>query len=174
MSCSPDLARDPLVAGLVRVERAGPGMRHGEQREGRQPRPGEVVGDPVVHLPVRHEADDLVAGERPDRRASGAPGRNGRCAGGRAGRGVGGLPAGARAELGGEDDGDGDDDGTDADEGPSGHRRSVGPAPDRVNRAGRDERRGPGRRRRGGDRRCVVGPPALVLEEVWIDPRVRR
>ena len=55
---------DPLVAVLRVVDRAVLLVGDGEQRERRQVGLGEMLGDPGVHLPVGHEAEDLVPGQR--------------------------------------------------------------------------------------------------------------
>ena len=166
-----DAAGDALVAELLGVDRTVLGVRDREQGERRQRRPGEVLGDAVVHLPVRHEAEQLVLRDRSlgrdgrDRRWSGrrrhrvrgrgCPRRG--CARSRTGAGAG---ARARPERQPEGDDRDDADGTDADDGPSGHGDSLRPTPDRVKRA-RESRTpaGPiGSHGQGGDVRAIQAP----------------
>ena len=64
-----DVARDPAVAVLRVVQLPVAPMRDGEQGQGREIGRADVVDDRIVHLPVRHEAVDLVTGDRHDRRA---------------------------------------------------------------------------------------------------------
>ena len=57
-----DRAGDALVTGLAGVDRTGPGVRHREEGKRRQWRLRHVLRDVAVHLPVRHEAEDLMLG----------------------------------------------------------------------------------------------------------------
>ena len=127
-----DRPGDPLVAGLLGVDRAVLGVGHREQGERRERRPGQVLGDVAVHLPVRDEPEHLVARDGVAGRLRGGAiaGRGTRAEHG--GRRTGRRGGGCRAEH--EDQGDGDDDGdgTEADDGPSGHALSVGRRGNRV------------------------------------------
>ena len=137
-----EVAGDALVAVLARVERPVALVRDGEEAERRELRLVDVVGDGVVHLPVRQEPVDLVLGRGP-----GGPGRRLR----RAGLGAVGGRRRVRAgrtgshERQGRDQEDRDDAG--ADELSPGHPGSVGEVADPVKRPGRRPRLGV-----GGDR----------------------
>ena len=69
-----DVARDPPIAVLRVVQLPVAPMRDGEQGQGREVGRADVVDDRIVHLPVRHEAVDLVTGDRHERRADGGRG----------------------------------------------------------------------------------------------------
>ena len=59
-----DVPGDRAVAGGARAQRPVVGVGDAEQPDRGQGRPGEVVDDPRVHLPVRQEPVQLVAGRR--------------------------------------------------------------------------------------------------------------